>query len=91
MTTTADILDLVITDNQLINNIDALAPLGNSDHVILMIETNSVSTKPLLEQKLNYDKGDYAALRSHLDCDCDWDKYFAAVDLDVEEMWNILN
>ena len=43
--------------------------------------------KPPTEQKLNYDKGDYAALRSYLDCD--WDKHFDAVALDVDEMWNI--
>jgi len=84
---TPHILDLVITDSQLIHNIDTLAPLGKSDHVVLMIETNFFSVKPPIEQKLNYDKGDYAALRSYLDCD--WDKHFDAVALDVDEMWNI--
>ena len=84
---TPHILDLVITDSQLIHNIDrpTLAPLGKSDHVVLMIETNFFSVKPPIEQKLNYDKGDYAALRSYLDCD--WDKHFDAVALDVDEMW----
>jgi len=30
-----------------------------SDHVVLMIETNVFSHGSSLEQKLNYDKGDY--------------------------------
>jgi len=33
-------LDLVITDSQSITNIEALAPLGKSDHAVLMIVTN---------------------------------------------------
>ena len=34
------------------------------DEMAIPIETNFFSVKPPIEQKLNYDKGDYAALRS---------------------------
>jgi len=66
----------------------ALAPLGKSDHAVLMIESNIFSQGCALEQKLNYDKGDYDALRSYVSCD--WDKEFTTLDLDVEAMWNLL-
>ena len=85
---TPHILDLIITDTQFIHNIDTLAPLGKSDHVVLMIETAFFCTEFPTEQKFNYNKGNYAALRSYIDCD--WEKEFSAVDSDVEEMWNIL-
>jgi len=42
----------------------------------------------LVQQKYNYNKGDYAVFRSSFDCD--WDKEFAAVDFNTEAMWNIL-
>ena len=53
-----------------------------------MIETNVFSRGSPLEQKLNYDKGDYEALRSYVNCD--WNKEFATADLDVEASWNLL-
>ena len=58
-TDTPYLLDLVITDDQLINNIDPLPPLGKSDHVVLMIETNIFNSESRVEQKFNYNKGDY--------------------------------
>ena len=47
-------LDLVITDSQFMNNNDALAPLGNSDHFIIMIAANFLSPEFLVHQKYNY-------------------------------------
>jgi len=64
-TDTPHLLDLVITDDNFIQKIDALEPLGKSDHVVLVIETNFSSYRSPLEQKLNYDKGDYETLRSY--------------------------
>jgi len=36
-------MDLVIRDDNFIQEIEPLAPLGKSDHVVLMIETNVFS------------------------------------------------
>jgi len=41
-----------------------------------------------LEQKLNYDKGDYETLRSYVNSD--WDEEFATINTDVELLWNLL-
>jgi len=57
------LLDLVITDDQFVHNVDTLAPLGKSDHAVLMIQTDVFSSGPITKQKFNYDKGDYDGLR----------------------------
>jgi len=49
---------------------------------MLMIETNLLNSEIPTEQKLDYNKDDYAALRSYFNCDSD--KEFDAVELDVE-------
>jgi len=83
------LLDLVITDDNIIQKIEPLAPLGKSDHAVLIIETNVFLVKVCpLEQKLNYDKGDYEAIRSYVNCN--WNKEFAKADMDVEALWNLL-
>ena len=46
--------------------------------IVLKIETNVLSQGSPLEQKLNYDKGDYEALRSYVNCN--WNKEFATAD-----------
>jgi len=78
---------LVLTNSNCVNNIDTLAPLGKSDHAILLIETTLTSMESAADQKYNYNKGDYVKLRSHVDCD--WDKEFISTDGDVQAMWNI--
>jgi len=81
-------LDLVITESQSITNIEALAPLGKSDHVMLMIVTNFLNDESPVDQKYNLNRGDYEALRSFMDRD--WDNDFAAINYDIEMMWNTL-
>jgi len=65
---------LVITESQSIANIEALAPSSKSDHAMLMIETNFLNDESPVDQKYNFNKGDYEALRSFMDWD--WDNIF---------------
>lgn len=86
---TPHLLDLVITDNQFIDSIEYLAPLGKSDHSILMITCDlnvSSSENVHNEHRLNYNKGDYNKLNAFLDID--WDLEFSKCDDDVNKMWN---
>ena len=53
-----------------------------------MIETNIFNSESRVEQKINYNKGDYDALRTYIECD--WNTEFAAINLEVEETWNII-
>ena len=39
------VLDLVITNNEIVDDINYLAPLGKSDHTVLMIHTQLCDKK----------------------------------------------
>ena len=47
-------------------NINSEAPLGKSDHTVLMIETVSKTTSTSQVEKLSYFKGDYDGMREEL-------------------------
>ena len=55
---------------------------------MLMIETNFLNDESPVDQKYNFNKGDYEALRSLMDRD--WDNDFAAINYGIEMMWNTL-
>ena len=50
-------MDLVITNDSFIDNIDYLAPLGNSDHSLLDITYNSSGFSKVDTKKFNFSKG----------------------------------
>ena len=59
------ILDLVLANNDIIDNIANLSPLGKSDHSVLMIEC-SINFFANKKQKLNLNKGDYNGLTNFI-------------------------
>ena len=59
------ILDLVITDKESVENIDYLAPMGKSDHSVLLIYANSHANNTDPIPKLNLNKGNYSELRKN--------------------------
>jgi len=63
--TLTHILDLVLTDVPLIEKIDYLAPLGKSDHSVLLIETSVLGSGEQKSPKYNLAKGDYNSFREH--------------------------
>ena len=64
------ILDLVISNNDNVDSIDHLAPLGKSDHSVLTISVNVCSNRFDAVPKLNFNKGNYSDLRDYLDIKC---------------------
>ena len=52
-TDTPHLLDLAVADDQPVNNIDASATLGKSDHVVLVMETNIFNSESRVEEKFN--------------------------------------
>jgi len=85
-TRTPHILDLVITDGQFVEHIEELAPLSNSDHSVLIIETCLTRWQSQSDVNIgyNYDSGNYDDFRSLLTCD--WDYEFKAVNNQVDEI-----
>lgn len=88
MNNRSSLIDLIFTDDD--DNIDkmtSLPPLGNSDHVcisfdlILMHNTETISSP---KDQLNYWKGDYDALNAEFNS-IDWDNTLSSND--VNENW----
>ena len=81
-----NILDLILTNDELfVNSIVHIAPLGSSDHDILLISINipKVHVAPP-EPRFNFSKADYEGLRVFLS-EVDWSKLDI---LDVNESWS---
>jgi len=54
------ILDLVLTDGDLLNTRDYLNPLGKSDHSVLSIACDIIISNKMFVEQFNYSVGDYA-------------------------------
>ena len=60
---TPHVLDLVISNNDFVNNINNLSPLGKSDHSVLQFSCQFLYSHVEYTPKFNYVKGDYDNLR----------------------------
>ena len=82
---TPHILDLVITNEPFVENIDYLAPLGKSDHSVLIVTCDLQGHRNVVSSsKLNLSKGNYEDLRTFLDID--WDSVISSTHENVEEL-----
>lgn len=62
-----NILDLVLSNNENILNVENLGPLGNSDHVMLLITTNhGLDEEETSYTKFDWRKADYRAMNEEL-------------------------
>jgi len=77
-------LDLVLSDENFVSDIDYLSPLGKSDHSVLRSSCNFSSSNKCLGEQLNYAKGDYVGLCKHMDID--WELCLAQHN-NIEDMW----
>ena len=77
-------LDLVLTDDDFINTIDYLSPLGKSDHSVLSVKCNFKASNKTFGEQFNYSKGDYVNLCKFMDID--WNQSLTNC-ADVEAMW----
>ena len=79
------LLDLVISNDDFIDNIEYLSPLGKSDHSVLSISCKIQQQMEDYEIKLNYNKGNYEGLREFLTCD--WNSELNADGSSIDDMW----
>jgi hypothetical protein len=68
------ILDLIISNDDFVDGIECLAPLGASDHAVLKVSIKSRVILPDQMHKLNYQKGNYSDFKKYLNID--WSKKF---------------
>jgi len=72
------ILDLVITDDiDLVQNIEDLGPIGMSNHSMLNIVCSIQHCKTPVNDKINYNTGNYENFRQYINI-C-WDKYLQMI------------
>jgi len=82
------ILDLILTDEEeLIEDINYLSPLGKSDHSVLAFNCKLNKEVKNIVNKYNFNKGDYVSLSQFVSKD--WAKLFMSCNDNIEEMWNI--
>lgn len=81
------VLDLVITvEENVVSDLQYLAPLGNSDHCTLIFDYQcKVETVTTKTQKFKYDKGDYDGMRDLLS-NVEWNSELD--DKNTQEAWD---
>ena len=87
---TPNLLDLVMTnDEQMINDIDHMSPLGKSDHSILALKLNCYSKiNTYSKLKIYYNKADYATIKEELN-DTQWINKIQTNQNDINKQWEI--
>ena len=75
-------------NNSYVGSVKHLAPLGNSDHVVLDIACNFSINVAEVKHKLNFSKGNYEHLRNS--CNIDWSNTLDPNNNSVDEMWDII-
>ena len=82
---TPHILDLVVTNEDFIRDIEILSPVGKSDHSVLGISIDIKKVKRTRMMKYNFSKADFGGLGQFMNCD--WDVEFGECDENVDQMW----
>ena len=78
-------LDLVFSESGMVNDVRDIGRLGNSDHAILIVETNHpFISKGSSHLRFNHRRADYNKLRMMFR-DCDWKMVFSSND--IETCW----
>ena len=79
--TTPHILDLVLSNEEMVSEIKHLAPLGSSDHQVISFKYSCYADWSNSQHKFSYGKGHFVGARLYLD------EYPVRVDGDVDRMW----
>ena len=80
-------LDLIISTDDCLSEIEHLSPLGLSDNSVLKFSYQFYKDNVKTEDKFKLDKGDYVKLRTFLDIN--WDEVLDVSNNTIDEMWEI--
>ena len=78
-------LDLIITSDNFLTDVEHLSPLGMSDHSVLKFSLQMFVDRVSADDKFRWDKGDYSKLCELLDIN--WDDILDVSNATVDEMW----
>ena len=82
---TPHILDLVITNEHIVKDIEYLSPLGHSDHSILNISCAIGYQPRCTPARFQFHKGNYLGLVNYLSRD--WEREFHLISGNASDMW----
>ena len=82
------IIDLILTNEEMqISNLDYNAPLGKSDHSVLLFNYNCFIDYSKPREKFLYHKADYPSMRDHMES-TQWSKNFTDTESrTIEDLW----
>ena len=86
------LLDLILTNEEgMVSDVQYHAPLGASDHCVISFNFHCYVDESQPKTVYKYDKGDYAAMSSHLR-ETGWLEEVSerAPDMSVDEMWSCI-
>ena len=79
------VLDLVLTNSDIIDDLEYLSPIGKSDHVLLGFTCTIESELLQNATKFNYTKGNYDDFRNYMDRN--WSNELSVFGDDIDAMW----
>ena len=84
------LLDLVFTNNDFIESVNCLSPLGKSDHAVLNILCNFGVVSDANVSKHNYSKGNYNSFCNFVRDQLDSNGFIPSSVVDVETFFNFV-
>ena len=85
---TPHLLDLVLSNDKIIEELVYLSPLGKSDHCVIDIKCEWQRENIKQSPRPNYNKGDYNRFREYLSSQ-DWFNILTIHKEDIEGMWTV--
>ena len=82
---TPHILDLIISSDDVLSEIEYLSPLGMSDHTVLYFTYYFYTEKVTSTNKFQLEKADYDKLQDFLNIN--WDNTLDITNTNIDEMW----
>lgn len=86
------LIDLIFTNEEdMISDIQYLAPLGASDHVLVSFKYHCYTELGSTKKTYQYSQGDYNTMREALS-ESEWTSNFEKItqDLNIEDTWNLI-
>ena len=81
------ILDLIVTNDDNITDLEYESPLGKSDHSVLSFDFNCYAVlKDVSREKVLYDRADWEGLKGKI-LDIDWESELKSGDTNINTIW----
>jgi hypothetical protein len=84
---TPSILDLVLSNEELISNIEYFSPSGKNDHSVLLVSVCDFVRPKISGDRLNLNKGNYKKMKEEMNID--WNSVLLPHKNNIDTMWEV--